>query len=340
MLAGRRRQSGLAHGADRIGAAHVERIVAADHHVVGAELLDQEPEVRRAEGERVEVEQPRVVARLPRDGRRPFGSHPPAVIESGQQAFQKTWKPEWQGAGFISDADKAGFITQRGAIANELRKTLPDLKDEELGDIPSESTLRSKYLELDKQKFAHLKEVDKQKMSNAAANIKIALAKLADQLNRTKLMGQHVSISQFNAMTGDWNASMRQFELAAKGVTGKGTLGDINDKIERAQAEYQANPTDANKAKIAGLQTTRDQINKKLLEGMGIPSSMTGLYNFMGIEPDPNQTFVPPPARGEGEFPPHGFGPPPSKPSQQKGMKTLKPHSTQKAGYKLPAGWH
>src|SRR6266536_1695447 len=67
--------------ADGIVEAHVERIVAADHHAIGAELLDDELQVALAVAQRVDPDAARVLAGLLRNGRRACGTDVTAVVQ-------------------------------------------------------------------------------------------------------------------------------------------------------------------------------------------------------------------------------------------------------------------
>src|SRR5262245_28783158 len=86
-------RGGIERGGVQRGAgvvvAHVEGIVAADHHAVRAQLLDDEAEIARGEGERVHVDALGVLARLLGDRLRPFRPHVPAVIEPSQREGER-----------------------------------------------------------------------------------------------------------------------------------------------------------------------------------------------------------------------------------------------------------
>src|SRR3990172_4137090 len=97
-----------------IRVAHVEGIVAPDHHAVGAQLVDDEPEITRAERERVHVDAARVLPRLLGIGRRSLRPHVPAVVETGER--------EREGAAPVGEGDA------------EIGEALEHAAEDELGD--------------------------------------------------------------------------------------------------------------------------------------------------------------------------------------------------------------
>src|SRR4030095_16764715 len=107
-------QPGGGERGEWIRIAHVEGIVAADHHAIGAQLLDDEAEIAGAERQRVHEDPPRILARLLGNGRRPFRPHVPAVVEAG--------KREGEGAAPMRERDA------------EIGQALEHAAEDELGD--------------------------------------------------------------------------------------------------------------------------------------------------------------------------------------------------------------